>query len=177
MVFNLLNSNILLEKDFAVLFGIEVGELGEDLQALITRFNSLYRHLDAKEIQDVILKILKKIDSPDLGIAGVNHKERWVRDWQENLDNFIKSGHNVRKLIPKYIRPNHPVRLFGDYAMPSDPKFELHFYEIYRRWLFRSYLADAESVSRYVLSEASLTVSNSIIINLLCQTCYNFRYL
>lgn len=138
----------LFPKFCARFFGREFKELSVDIRILISKFDSKYRDLSGREINDVVLKILKKIDSSNL-VAGVSYKEKWISGWGENLDNFIKSNYDIRELVPKYIRPNHPVRLLGDYVMPRDPEFELHFYEIYRLWLFRKYLSEVHSVYEF----------------------------
>ncbi|MEK7090488.1 MAG: class I SAM-dependent methyltransferase, partial [Patescibacteria group bacterium] len=56
---------------------------------------------------------------------------------------------DVHELIPKYIRPNQPVRLFGDYVMPQDPNFELNLFTVLRAWLFKEYLSGAEHIFEF----------------------------
>ena len=135
--------------DFAFLFGITVAQLPDDCRALINKFDFGYHYLDSEEKDRLILRILKRIDSPDLPVAGEKGKPRWENGWQENLDNFKASNFDVHGLIPKYIRPNEPIRLHGDYVMPRDSNFELNFYTVYRRWLFRTYLADAQVIYEF----------------------------
>lgn len=141
--------NRLYEKNFAELFGVPIEKFPDDLKALINQSDFSYRNLDAGEIKDVVLKIQKKIDSPDLGIAGAEGKERWIKGWRENLDNFVESDYDVDKLIPKFIRSNQPIRLFGDYIMPVNSEFELHFYNIFRLWLSRKYLSAFDTVYEF----------------------------
>lgn len=141
--------NHLLVKDFSEIFGVSSEKIPEDIKELIGKSDFSYRRLDSSGIKEVVLKILKRIDSPDLGIAGAQGKERWVRGWQENLDNFIKSGYDINELVPKFIRPNQPIRMFGDYVMPINSEFELYFYKIFRLWLFREYLARFDTVYEF----------------------------
>lgn len=136
-------------KDFGEIFGVPGEKLSEDIKASVNQSDFSYHCLDANEVKGVALKIFKRIDSPDLGIAGVQGKERWIQGWQENLNNFVKSGYDVGELVPKFIRPNQPIRLFGDYVMPHDDNFELNFYSVYRRWLFSTYLADAKTIYEF----------------------------
>ena len=136
-------------SDFAFLFGIAAAELPDDCRALINKLDFSYRNLGSEEKDRLILRILKRIDSPDLPVAGEKSKPRWESGWQENLDNFKASNFDVRELIPKYIHPSQPIRLFGDYVMPYDSNFELNFYTVYRRWLFRTYLADARATYEF----------------------------
>lgn len=134
-------------SDFASLFGIGNDILG--YKNLVGKYNFAFRFLETEEKNQLILRILKRIDSPDLHIAGLNGKERWIRDWQEILNSFMASDCDVNELIPKFIRPNQPIRLFGDYVMPENPNFELDFYSVYRSWLFRTYLADVPAVYEF----------------------------
>ncbi|MEK7559794.1 MAG: class I SAM-dependent methyltransferase [Patescibacteria group bacterium] len=141
--------NHLSVKDFSEIFGVSSEKISEDIKELINKSNFSYYRLDFAGIKEVILKILKRIDSPDLGIAGAQGKERWVRGWQENLDNFIKSGYDINELVPKFIRPNQPIRLFGDYVVPLNSEFELNFYKIFRSWIFSEYLFGFDTIYEF----------------------------
>ncbi len=134
---------------FAELFGIPFCEIPKDCQELIFKFDFRCRALTTAERDRLLLRVLGRIDSPELRIAGTEGKERWVRGWQENLDNFVASNYDVASLVPKFIRPSQPVRLFGDYVLPYADTFELNFYTVFRSWLFQTYLADVPAVYEF----------------------------
>lgn len=141
-------SQITLE-DFAKLLGTTVDDIPNDCKELIANFDSRYQEFSQAEHNQIVLGILKKIDSSNLSLAGKEGKERWEKGWSENLQNFIKNDYDVNELVPKYIKPNQPVRLYHDYTMPFDPNFEIHWYNIFRRWLFKKYLKDVEAIYEF----------------------------
>jgi 3-oxoacyl-[acyl-carrier protein] reductase len=139
----------LTADDFASLFGIETAVLPSECKELISKFDSRYRILEDKERDEVILRVLARIDSPELTVAGPDAKARWVRGWGENLREFIESNYDFSTLVPKYIQPNQVNRFRGDYIMPTEPRFELGYYSIFRRWLFREYLSEAKNIYEF----------------------------
>lgn len=139
----------LLEKDIAQFFGVAASDLSQEVRAMIKKSDFRYRRLETHERDDIILTILKRIESPTLGISGVDQKERWIQGWNENLDMFVKSGYEENSLIPKFIRPNQPVRLDGDYAVASNEHFERDFFYVLRRWLYETYLAGANPIFEF----------------------------
>lgn len=131
----------LLEEDIARFFGVSVHDFSETVRGMIKKSDFCYRRLEQRERDDTILTILKRIESPSLGISGVDQKERWIRGWNENLDMFVTSGYDEHTLVPKFIKPNQPVRLDGDYAIPLNDNFERDFYYVFRQWLYETYLS------------------------------------
>ena len=134
-------------SDLVRLLGNTVQECAELLSEAV--YDLRYRHLNREEKDKLIIRILERIDSPDLSLAGPEGKVRWEKGWQENLDNFVASGYNPGELTPKYIHPNQPIRLFGDYVIPHDSHFELSFYILLRRHLFKKYLPDADAIYEF----------------------------
>ena len=114
--------------DFAALLGITTPELPPDCRELIETFHSEYRILDGKERDNVILEILKKIESSDLTRAGNESKARWQKDWDDNLKEFVDSGYDISSLAPLFLRRDRPIRFKGEYIKPMDPHFELALY-------------------------------------------------
>ena len=132
----------LSEKDIARFFDVSADDFSERVRTLIHQSDFRYRRLEQRERDNVILTILKRIESPTLGISGVDQKERWIRGWNENLEMFIKSEYDENCLVPKFFKPNRPVRLDGDYALPLNENFERDFFYVLRQWLYESYLSD-----------------------------------
>ncbi|MDP3779193.1 MAG: class I SAM-dependent methyltransferase [bacterium] len=137
------------EQDIAAFLGIHASDLSEEIRALIQKTDLRYREMEKSERDQVMLGILKRLESPTLSVSGVGEKERWIRGWNENLDLFIKSGYDESSLIPKYIKPNHPVRLRGDYVMPLNENFERDFLYIIRQWMFAAYLSDHNPIYEF----------------------------
>ena len=138
---------VLYLSDFARLF-----DVGISIKAELDSIRNLdfsYRFLTSNEKNQLILRILKRIESPELPMSGTEGKERWIKGWQENLDNFVKSNYDIKELVPKFIRSNQPVRLFDDYVMPNATEFEFNFYNVYRSWLFRTFLSEFETVYEF----------------------------
>ena len=136
-------------EGFARLFGTAVNDIPDDCQELIAQGDFRYRMLEGDERDRVLLDVLKRIDSGQFSVAGKEGKARWEKGWSENLESFIEHGHDLSTLVPKYIRPNQPLRLDQNYVMPSDPNFERNWYEVFRLWLFRTYFKDAETVYEF----------------------------
>lgn len=136
-------------EDFARLFGTTIDDIPDDCRKLIAQYDFRYRTLEGDERDQVLLSVLKRIDSGQVGVAGKEGKTRWEKGWLENLKNFLEHDHHLSKLVPKYIRPNQPLRLNQNYVMRSDPDFKLNWYEIFRLWLFRAYFQDVGAVYEF----------------------------
>jgi hypothetical protein len=143
------NQSTLTVADFCRLLGIEAGQLPEDCRNLFGQKDYRYRILSAEERDAVLVDVLKRIESDQFSLAGKEGKPRWERGWSENLESFLQHGRTLSSLVPKYIRPNQPARLEQKYVLPVDPKFELNWYEVFRLWLFRTYLHGVENVYEF----------------------------
>lgn len=135
--------------DFADMFGTIAADIPEDCQSLIKKHDFRYRKLDDYGRKQIILQVLKKIDSKELSVSGKEQEARWEKGWAENRQNFIEKGYDIAELVPKFIRPNQPIRLFHDYCLPLDSNFELNWYNVFRRWLFKKYLKDSAVVYEF----------------------------
>ncbi|UCG54861.1 MAG: methyltransferase domain-containing protein [Dehalococcoidia bacterium] len=133
-------------EDFAQSFGTTVDDIPEDCRDLIAKTDFRYRKFSPRERDKIILDILKTIETGNLTVSGQERKAAWEKGWSENLQNFLESGYKIEGLVPKYIRPEQPVRLKLDYVMPCEPNFEFYYTQVFRLWLFRKYLKDAESI-------------------------------
>jgi hypothetical protein len=134
---------------FARLFGTAPAQLPPDCLQLIQQGDFAYRTLAQEERDRIVIEVCKKIDSPTLTLAGQGGKERWEKGWNENLQDFIASGCDLKALVPKFVRPDQPIRFEHDYVMPRAAQFELEYYRVFRRWLFRSFLAEAKVIYEF----------------------------
>jgi hypothetical protein len=131
---------VLVLEDFARLFGADSGDFDEECREFVGNTDFSYNRLSPKERDQIILEILKRIDSGQLSKAGEEERDRWEKGWGENLEKFIDKGYDLAELLPKYVRPNQVLRLYREYVMPVDANFEINFYTILRLWLFKKYL-------------------------------------
>lgn len=136
-------------SDFAKLLGDE-DKTVRDLCRHEIRKNVLeFRKLSQEEKDQVVLAILKRVNSFGLAVSGSGNKKRWAKGWSENLKSFKNNKYDLTELVPKFIRPNQPIRLWGDYVMPKQNNSELMFYEIFRSYLFKKYLDGVENVYEF----------------------------
>jgi hypothetical protein len=144
----------LTKSDFSILFGTSEKKI-INYAGQFLKFDFHYRRLDDRERDNIILKVLKRIESGDLTIAGKHRRPEWERGWEENLAEFIESGHDVHKLTPKYFKTKVPVRLYRDYAMPLGKNFETNLIEVFRNWLFREYFGEVDAIYEFGCGPAS----------------------
>jgi len=135
--------------NFAELFGIDPELFSPAILDMINKHNFKYNNFGPVEFSNLILSILKKIDSGNLTVSGKDGQACWIKGWTENLREFVDSGLEISRLVPKYIRPNQPIRLFGDYAIPENQNFELDFTNVIKSWLFETYLKDVDYVHEF----------------------------
>lgn len=136
-------------EDFARSFDTTVEDIPEECQTLINETDFSYRLLEEEERDKVILNALRKIEFDTQTIGTPERQAVWQSGWEENLDDFIKSGYNLKSLVPKFIRANQPIRFNQNFIMPSNPTFELDYFRVFRLWLFKKYLKDVESIYEF----------------------------
>lgn len=131
--------------EFMALFGVE--SLPPECAAAIGRYDFRYAPISALDRERLLYEVLTAIDRGDFTLAGPAAKARWEKGWGENLERL--KAREAGALVPKYIRPNRPIRLFGEYVQPFDPDFELHWYDVFQEWLFRTYFKEAKIVYEF----------------------------
>ena len=136
-------------EDFARSFGTSVEDIPDDCRELIAKTDFRYRILTGEERDKVLLDVLKKMESDKQVIGAKERRGDWEKGWVENLQDFINSGYDLNKLVPKFIRPNQAIRLNRNYVMPSNPNFELDYFSVFRLWLFRKYLKEFDSIYEF----------------------------
>ena len=136
-------------EDFAQSFGTTIADIPNDCRELIAKTDFRYRTLEGEERDKLLLHVLKKIESDQQIAAALERRATWEKGIAENFQDFIKSGYDLNKLAPKFIRPNQVIRLDRNYIMPSNPNFELDYFSVFRLWLFGKYLKDFESIYEF----------------------------
>jgi hypothetical protein len=128
------------DADFAESFGTTIDDFSSECRKAMQDSDFRYETPDRDRRDDIILSVLKKIQSDKQIIGSDERQMEWNRGWSENLNNFISSGGNLDALVPKFIRENQPIRYRGDYIIPYNPKFEYDYMTVFRIWLFQKYL-------------------------------------
>jgi hypothetical protein len=136
-------------SDFSRLLGCSESNLPRSSQELIATGDWRYDFISAEALDDLVTELLDRIRRKDFSVVVPGDKTRWLRGWQENLDQFVSSKGDPAALAPKYVRPNTPVRLFQRFAQPVAPQFESNWRRVYQEWLFRTYLADCECILEF----------------------------
>jgi hypothetical protein len=136
-------------EDFARSFGTTAADIPADCRELIAKSDFRYEVLTGEKRDKVILDVLRKIESDRQIIGAPERQATWEKGWEENLRDFVASGHDLSKLVPRFIRPDQAIRLNQEYIMPASPNFELDYYSVYRLWLFRKYLKDFGSIYEF----------------------------
>jgi transketolase len=135
--------------DFVRSFDTTLEEMPEECIDIITSTNFNYSNLEEKEKDQLVLDILKRIDADRQIIAAPEREAAWNKGWSENLRDFIDSGYDTNKLIPKFVRPSSIVRLFGDYVKVEDCSFEHNYIKVLRTWLFKKYFGNYETIYEF----------------------------
>ena len=136
-------------EDFARLFGIAEAQLPEVCRRMVTTFDYECR-VPPKDVRDdIVLGVIKHIDSDKPTKVGAQRAGIWESCWSENLQTFVSGGHDLERLVPKFIKPGQPVRLNQDYVFPKNPRFELDFFQVCRAFLFDRFFAQTKSAYEF----------------------------
>lgn len=136
-------------NDFSQIFGTTPAAIPQVCRDAISRSNFHYNILSGAEKEAVQLRVAKTLISDSLKVSGPHRKEDWEKGWSENLDDFISKGHNIRELIPKFVKKKEVIRFRGAYIMPDDPDFETSFVSVLRGYLFTKYFAGCSKVFEF----------------------------
>lgn len=142
-------NKVLTPADLAKLFGTTESDVRERCGSLLENADLAYRVLEGKERDALLLDVLHRLESLDLPSAGESRHGDWEKGWGENLDELTSRGFDPSALVPKYIRPMEPIRLYQEYCQPTGPGFVLDYYKILRSWLFKTYLSDVDAIYEF----------------------------
>ncbi|MCX6328968.1 MAG: class I SAM-dependent methyltransferase [Bacteroidia bacterium] len=135
-------------SDFARLFHAEKSDFPEKCRNIISNSDFSYHRIAAEQRDELIVQILKKIDSGILTISGPSRQSDWEHGWAENLREFTRTG-DTYSLTPKFIRHDQPIRLENDYVVTSSERFEFDFVDVLRQWLFLKYFKNAATIYEF----------------------------
>ena len=135
--------------DFALSLGVSPDDIPDICRNEINNNDFHYRIPEQEERDEILLTILRKLETDTQKIGSEERQLVWEKGWAENLKEFNKSGGNLDSLIPKFIRPNQPIRLKKELVIPSDPYFELKYFSVIRLWAFLEYLGKFSTVYEF----------------------------
>jgi SAM-dependent methyltransferase len=135
--------------ELSKLFGTTEEDIQDHCSDILDQVDLSYRFFNVEERDRLILQVIKRIYSSSLTIAGGDRHSEWEQGWRENLDEFLASGYQLEKLIPKYFKKDVPARLNSDYIMPVAPNFVFDYTNVYRTWLFRKFLSHVPSIYEF----------------------------
>lgn len=122
-----------------------VNELSKQIKDKISELDFRYEYMSKTESNDIILKVLKRIDSGTLSKTG--NKDVWEKGWSENLE-MIKKTNDISSVIPKYTNSSHVCRFNGEYIKTVSTNFEFNVLEIFRMWASQ-YLVSCENIFEF----------------------------
>lgn len=111
-----------------------LGDLPEAALDIISDCDWRFKVLEGQADEDVKLGLLQRLRDGQFSRVS-RDKARWEKGWSENLEAYEHSR-STDALIPKYLLRHEPMRLFGRFVMPHDPRFELNWVRVYQEWLF-----------------------------------------
>jgi hypothetical protein len=136
-------------KDFASFFKCSEVELPKETIALIQNYDWNYSEISGFEFNSLIESAFERIINKGFSKVQDHDSSRWEKGWGENLQDFKSSNHSFASLVPKYIRPNMPIRLNGKFVKPSDDNFEHNWYLVMRDWFFRTQLKNFDCIYEF----------------------------
>ena len=139
---------VLGPAEFAKALGLEAAALGDQTRALLERSSLRLAPIDAAKQTELEDETERQIRA-GFTVVGEHRAGIWRDAWQEQLERFEQSGHDLEALNPKFMADTAIVRWQGAYAWGVSDRFELVLFEILRDWLFRTYLADVSHLYEF----------------------------
>ena len=137
-------------EEFSKILGENPDSLGDHARSIIDASNFRYRVIAGAELESLILKILKRIEADTQIVGAPDRINAWENGWKENLDAFTATtDFNGDALIPRFIRPSQPLRLFSNYIAAEDPWFELNFVRVLRAYLAEKYFKECSDIHEF----------------------------
>lgn len=139
----------LTSKEFAKSFGEDESTLHDSVINLINQKKLTLVPLSPSIRDNLIIEIIEKIRNDNQVIASDSRTAVWERGWRENLDAFRLNPLSDETLVPKFVRPNLPIRWFKDYYQTNSRNFELDYIEILRQHLICSYFGKVQNLYEF----------------------------
>lgn len=129
------------QVEFEQALGLQPGQLDDRTRGLLDEAALLFTQIDGAGQAKLEAEIARQI-SDGFTVAGEHRAGNWRDAWQEQLEHFEQSNFEVEALNPKFFGGSPILRWQGAYIHSLTERFQLTFLEIFRDWLFRTYLSD-----------------------------------
>ena len=107
-----------------------------------------YEELGPDEESELKAEISQRIEAGFTQV-GSNRAGIWESAWSEIRQKFVSAGYKMEALNPNFISNHDFVRWKGRYIKPISKRFELSFFEVFRDWLFTTYLPDFQHIYEF----------------------------
>ena len=135
-------------SDFEKALGLPAGQLDTRTRGLLDAADLRYAPIDEAGQKTLQAEIARQI-SEGFTLVGEHRAGIWRDAWQDHLDRFERSGFDLTALNPSFVAGSSIIRWQGAYIESVSASFELVFLEIFRDWLFRTYLSDVEHLYEF----------------------------
>lgn len=105
-----------------------------------------YKIVGKQEREDILIDLIRRYEERDFSKV-TGDKSRWEKGWNENLEMAKKNG--LMGLEPAFIRSNQVLRLNSNFIYAVRPTFERDWYEVFRNYLFQTYLKGHEHIFEF----------------------------
>lgn len=134
----------LTAADFANSFGEGAENLPKTLLDLIQSEDLALYPLSKSDRDLLLIEIIERIRSDKQIIAAGNRTSAWERGWAENLELFRQNPSSDSALVPKFVRPDLPIRWFKAYYTSNKVNFELSYINILRHYVITKYFTSID---------------------------------
>lgn len=129
---------------FCQLFRCSQSDLPDGFQERLALINTNYETATVSDIEQYVLKILERINSPFIRRNKEENLAAWEEGWAENLEAF-QSDLSEEHLKPKYFRPNRFFRYNKTIIIPQNPHIEYDLFTVVRYFLFKKYFKNYDT--------------------------------
>jgi len=136
------------QSEFEIAVGLPAGSLDERTTNLLEKTPLLFSPLSEDAQVAARAKVAEDIER-GFTVVGEHRASIWRDAWQDHLDDFVSSGHALAALNPRFVGGTALLRWQGTYIEGVTDRFELAFLEIFRDWLFRTFLADTSHLYEF----------------------------
>ena len=123
--------------EFELATGLPAGSLDARTRSLLEETPLFFSPLNESAQQKIHAEVEAEINR-GFTVVGQHRADVWRDAWQDHLDDFVRSGHALAALNPRFVGGTSILRWQGAYVEGVTSRFELAFLEIFRDWIVRS---------------------------------------
>ena len=108
-----------------------------------------YENLTSMERDQVILDVMKTLETKNLQKTGEHRQTIWELAWKAQGEKFSNQNFSRQSLIPDFINATPMVRFQQRYIRPKSPQFEYLLFDLFRSLVFQIYCRDVPVVYEF----------------------------